>query len=233
MIDYQGLPTLEILEEAKNYNNWIIENFTQFLVSPILEIGAGTGNISKYFDNKKDLYLTDNDKGLVSYLQKKYKNSSNITVRELDILDNQPERFTRYFKTIIGINVLEHIKDDEKALKNIYNLLVKDGRLLLLVPAKKFAYKKLDKELGHYRRYEKKELIKKSLDAGFQIENIYYFNAVGLIAWLVRDLIEKSGQFKPYQVRIFDKIVPFLRYIEKLHHPPLGVSLILVATKKE
>jgi hypothetical protein len=48
-------------------------------------------------------------------------------------------------------------------------MLKKKGKLNLLVPAKKFAYTKLDKELGHHRRYEKQEIISKLTKSGYHI----------------------------------------------------------------
>ena len=55
MIKYQGISTLEVLKEAKNYNTWIAEEITKHIISPTIEIGAGTGNLTKYFLFSKKL----------------------------------------------------------------------------------------------------------------------------------------------------------------------------------
>src|SRR6266480_8550 len=147
-MSYQGLPTLEILTEAKNYNRWIAENF-------------------------------------------------------LDITQPPPEHLVGSFQTIIGINVLEHVEDDERALFHVGTVLKPSGRLLVLVPAKKWAYTELDRQLGHFRRYELKELGEKLVKAAFQIEKLYFFNSVGLLSWIIRDKIQRSGGLRPYQISSF------------------------------
>ncbi len=72
MIKYQGVTTLEALEDAKNYNKWIASQLLQYISSPTLEIGAGIGNLSKHFLQHKPLYLTDIDNGLVKQLKKRF-----------------------------------------------------------------------------------------------------------------------------------------------------------------
>lgn len=232
MIKYQGISTLEVLKEAKNYNKWIADNILAQLSSPSLEIGAGTGNLTKYFLKKRPLYVTDCDPELVKNLGSKFQGMENISVGVFDVAKKPPREFNSFFSTVLGINVLEHIKEDEKALKNIHKVLKKNGKLVLLVPAKKKAYTKLDKELGHFRRYEKKELTDKLISNGYKLEKIYYFNIVGLISWYVRDKVKRNNiNLKPYQIKIFDSMVPFLKVIESKITIPLGISLIVIARK--
>lgn len=232
MPQYQGVETLEILEGAENYNQWIVSNFLHIIESPILEIGAGTGNISKYLLSFSPLFLTDIDNKLVKYLSTQF-NTHKITNQQLDICDIKKFNHRNYFKTVLGINVLEHIKDDILALQNIYKLLREDGRVLLLVPAKKQAFTRLDKELGHYRRYEKEELRDKLQQTGFEVEKMFFFNSLGLLSWIIRDKIERTHNLKPYQIKMFDAVVPLLRLIESHIRPPTGISLIAVGKRKK
>lgn len=230
-VKYQGLSELEILEEAKNYNKWIVQQFIPHIKSPIIEIGSGTGNISKFFVNRKNTFLSDVDKGLVKNLQKKFKKSK-YSILQLNIAGKINKKYINKFQSIIAINVMEHIEDDGKALKNMYHMLQKNGKVLLLVPAKRFAFSRLDKSLGHFRRYEKKEFAKKLEKAGFVIEKIYFFNIVGLLSWTVRDKIERGHHMKPWQIKLFDRIVPLLAVIENYVKPPVGISLIAIARKQ-
>src|SRR3989344_2255624 len=155
MVKYVGLSTLEVLEEAKNYNKWISDEILKYVSTPVLEIGAGIGNLTSHFLIKKPLYVTDVDNSLVSSLRNKFNNN------------------------------------DEQALININKMLKSNGRLILLVPAKKIAYTKLDKELGHFRRYEKKEIIKKLVKNGYKADKAYFFNLLGLFSWIIRDKIKR------------------------------------------
>ncbi len=230
---YQGLTTLEILTEAKNYNRWIAENFYAFIEAPLLEFGSGIGNISELLRSYTPLCLTDTDERMLAHLTDKFSHMNDVSVDFLDITQPPPEQLVGSFQSVIGINVLEHIEDDEKALFHLGKLLKPSGRLLLLVPAKQWAYTELDKQLGHFRRYEKKELGVKLAKASFHIEKLYFFNIVGLLSWIMRDKIQRSGGLRPYQVSSFDTIVPLLKRIESIVRLPVGISLIAIAQKIE
>ncbi len=228
---YEGLTTLEVLTEAKNYNRWIADNFFPYIKAPLLEFGAGIGNISELLSSYTPLCLTDTDARMLAHLKNMFSHINDVSVNFLDITQPPPKHLVGSFQTVIGINVLEHIEDDEKALFHLGNVLKPSGRLLLLVPAKKWAYTNLDRQLGHFRRYEKKELSEKLVKASFHIEKIYFFNIIGLMSWIIRDKIQPSGGLRPYQVSLFDTIVPILKRVEAKVRMPLGISLIAIAQK--
>ncbi len=231
MAKYKSKKTLEILEGADNYNSWIASRIKKFIKSPTLEIGAGTGNISEYFTDLKELVLSDNDKLLIKYLSNKFQKQKNVNAEFFDIT-KKSERMAKNYSAIYAINVLEHIKDDQSALVNIHALLKSSGNIVILVPAKKFAYTKLDKNLGHYRRYEKKELREKLERAGFTITYLEYFNFLGLLSWIIRTKVTRThSELKSSHVRLFDLIVPLLRRIEPQRGLPIGISLIAVGKK--
>jgi len=230
-LHYQGLTTLEILTEAKNYNRWIAENFYSSIQAPLLEFGAGIGNISELLSSYTPLCLTDTDESMLAHLKDKFCHINDVSVNFLDITQPPPEHLVGSFQTVIGINVLEHVEDDEKALFHLGSVLKPSGRLLLLVPAKRWAYTELDRQLGHFRRYEKKELGEKLGRANFHIEKLYFFNVIGLMSWVIRDKIQRSGGLRPYQVSSFDSIVPILKRVESKVRMPLGISLIAIAQK--
>lgn len=231
MIKYKGIKTLEVLEGANNYNKWIADEMLRHVRGSILEIGAGTGNISTHFLGKRNLYLSESDLGLVKYLKNRFKNEKRVKVLNLDILKVN-KSLKEKFGNIISVNVLEHIKDDNKAIKNINFLLKNRGRLLLLLPAKKLAYTNLDRQLGHFRRYEKKELKEKLEQNGFFVEKLFYFNTVGLVSWIIRDKFYRNSEsLSSWQILIFDILVPLLRVAESFIKPPIGISIIVVAKK--
>ena len=232
MIKYKGIGTLEVLTEAKNYNKWIVDVMIPHISSPALEIGAGIGNLTEHFLQTKTLYVTDKDMGLIRYLKKRFTKKKNIFINLLDITKPIPKEFKAFFPSVYAINVLEHIDDDKKALLNIYKMLKKNGKLVLLVPAKKFAYTKLDSELGHFRRYEKMELARKLRECGYQVDTMNFFNIVGLLSWYIRDKVKRGNiNLKPYHITLFDSFVPLFRMIESFIKIPVGISLIVVAKK--
>lgn len=232
MAKYSGVATLESLEGARRYNRWIISHFLPYIKGSTIEIGAGIGNISQHLTHVSPLYVSDIDPILVKALKKKFAHLKRVRPVTLDITREIPKKMLGQFQNVLAINVLEHVKNDVLALRTMRALLPDNGRIMLLVPAKQFAYTKLDKSLGHFRRYEKEELIKKLQKAGFTVEKIYFFNPVGLMGWVARDKIDRNHmQLKSYQVKSFELLVPFLRKIDFLFQPFIGISLIVIAKK--
>ncbi|WBA13965.1 class I SAM-dependent methyltransferase [Salinivibrio proteolyticus] len=86
-------------------------------------------------------------------------------------------------------DVLEHIKYDKEFLFLLQDLLKKNGRLYITVPAWKSLWSHEDIIAGHYRRYSLRsieELIKK---VGFEIEySSYFFRPLPLPIFLLRTL---------------------------------------------
>ncbi len=228
---YEGLATLEVLTEAKNYNRWIAESFFPYIQAPLLEFGSGIGNISELISSCTPLCLTDTDARMLAHLKNKFSHINDVSVNYLDITQPPPKHLVESFQTVIGVNVLEHVEDDEMTLCHLGNVLKPSGRLLLLVPAKRWAYTNLDKQLGHFRRYEKKELREKLVKASFHVEKLYFFNIVGLMGWIMRDKIHPSGGLMPYQISLFDSMVPVLKRVESKVSLPLGISLMAIAQK--
>jgi SAM-dependent methyltransferase len=233
MIKYAGLRTLENLENAKQYNRWIIDQFRDICVSPLLEVGSGTGNIATYLKTTEQLFLSDNDTGLVKNLKKKFIAHKHISVFRFDITKQPDKRYKNSCATVIAINVLEHIEDDIKALQNLRMCLKKQGRIGILVPAKRFAYTDLDKKLGHFRRYEENELREKLEKGGFIVEKVYPFNIVGLLGWFVFHKVPRSShELSAKHIKLFEFFVPVLRIVESVMPIPAGISYIAIARKK-
>jgi SAM-dependent methyltransferase len=160
----------------------------------------------------------------------KYKK---FVIEELDISGTETERYRSYrIDSIICFNVLEHIEQDEKALKNIFNLLKPGGRLLLFVPSHPWLYGSLDRHLGHHRRYGKKELRNKLETAGFKLVSLEYFNRIGILGWFLSSKILRRKRLSSIQLRIFNFLVPVFKS-EQLLPLPFGASLLAVAEKLE
>jgi hypothetical protein len=103
---------------------------------------------------------------------------------ELDI-HTQPQTVpAENFDCIGAFEVLEHIEDDITALGQWAQWLRRDGRLLISVPAHKHKWDASDIWAGHYRRYEKEDLIKKLQTAGLEVEHFecYGFPLANMIS---------------------------------------------------
>jgi len=124
---------------------------------------CGVGEILEFLDSLKmrgeGIDLSEN----ACFIAMK-RVSNNIKVRNIDFM-----KINEKYELIIMFDILEHVKDDDSFVKKSYNFLKENGYYLINVPAKKNLYGKKDKYFGHYRRYDKEEIIKLLKNNGFKI----------------------------------------------------------------
>jgi SAM-dependent methyltransferase len=90
--------------------------------------------------------------------------------------------------TLIGMfDVLEHILDEQSALRSIYDLLLPDGLFMVMVPAYMSLWSYFDVASDHCRRYSVSYLRGKLSEAGFEIEYLtQFFSILYSLMWLSR-----------------------------------------------
>jgi SAM-dependent methyltransferase len=225
--------TLSILEEATSYHRWIFEKVKPYLKGNILEVGCGTGNLTGWLLGWGKVVVSDMNEDYLRLVEEKYQDHSNLKgVFIWDIQQEPTKELLASFDTIVCSNVLEHIGDDVSVLKHFHHLLSGEGRLILLVPALKCLYNQLDKDLGHFRRYSKKELVSKIEQSGFRVLHLTYFNPFGILGWFFNGSILRRNLLPQNQVKIFNRMVPLFLSLEKIIPNWVGQSLIVVGEKR-
>jgi glycosyltransferase involved in cell wall biosynthesis len=227
--DDAGYTTLSRVEGLKRYNGFMWDLLRPFIGRRVLEVGSGTGLLTRYLVSREEVMATDVDPEYVEMLQRTYADHPNVQVRELDLAqlanDGIPKR---HFDTVVCSNVLEHIEDDAAALNAMRDVLMPDGRVVLIVPAVKQLYGEIDRAIHHYRRYSREELIARLEGAGLTVEHVSYFNMLGVPGWYLNAVLLRRRTVPGIQARINDFLVPWLRF-ERLFGPPVGMSLLAVA----
>lgn len=230
-----GEESLKRLSSVGKYNKWLIETVQPYLGSRILEVGCGIGNMTKYLLDKELLVAVDISATYLKILDSNFSAYPNFRSLKAEIshLDsNIIDQLKRYqIDTIVSFNLLEHIKDDIQALKNMYQILENNGRIVLLVPALKWLYGTLDKNAEHYRRYIRKELETKLKLCGFFIDEWFYLNFFGIFGWFLNGKILRSSLLPKSQLRLFNHFVPLFRKVERIIGPPIGQSLVFICHK--
>lgn len=236
--DEEGLETLRVISDATNFNNWTFEAIRPWCTGTILEIGSGIGNISdRFISRKADITLTDIRNNYLAHLKEKYPHLADENkIRHLDLVhpdfDNTYSDLFSQFDSVFALNVVEHIEDDHKAVSNAFKFLKPGGRLILLMPAYQSLYNNFDRELYHFRRYNRSEMIQLLLHSGCSNISSFYFNAAGIPGWIF------SGNFLRYktipqsQMNLFDKLVPVFRLVDRLLMKKTGLSVIGIGEKK-
>lgn len=144
--------------------------------------------------------------------------------------------------TVTMLDVLEHVENDTEQVRRIRSILTPDGEFVLVVPAYPFLYGKRDIAMGHYRRYTKSSLEKLLTENGFSIVSTRYWNALGVLPYVVSEKIFQ----RPLRVRLREgdhrggigellrKGIDFwMREFENRFTMGFGLSLICVAKKSE
>ena len=215
----------------KRYNRWIWESMQAYVGQRVLEVGAGSGAMTRFLYGRELIVATDKETPYVDRLQNAFRRRPGIIVERLDLESDDSLDVARYsFDTVTLINVLEHTADDDAALKRANQLLSPGGRVIVFVPASKELFGALDEGMGHLRRYDRDELAKKIAAAGFEVEHIAYQNRVSKLAWRLNSRVLSRRALPAGQSRLFDYLVPMLRAFEG-KNPSSGLSLIAIGRK--
>jgi SAM-dependent methyltransferase len=224
---------LEAMSFAHRYHQWIYTEFESYLGERVAEVGAGAGSFSTVLLQSpiiKHFQAYEPSGNMFPLLQEKLSNRSNALAIN-DFFGKPSSCQEEPFDALVYVNVLEHIEDDQKELQNAFQALKPGGHILLLVPALPWLYSELDRRLGHFRRYYKKELVAKVGNTGFSIIKAKYFDGLGIIPWYVFFTLLKKN-ITGGNVSLYDKIaVPLLSTFERIVPPPIGKNVLLIGQK--
>jgi glycosyltransferase involved in cell wall biosynthesis len=226
-----GLATLRRVDSLKHYNGYVWSRMRRFVRGRVLEIGSGTGGISRHLLGAAGrLVLTDTRADYRALLGRLFANYDQVRVAPMTLGEPAPEVESESFDTVVCSNVLEHVEDDVAALAQMHRLLAPDGRLVLVVPMLRALYGAIDRAIDHHRRYERAEVEEKLAKAGFAVEHVSAFNALGIPGWWLNSVVLRRRAVPGIQARINDWLVPLLRLEEKLGLR-VGMSMLAVGRK--
>jgi len=101
---------------------------------------------------------------------------------EADLAFGLPDSLPAY-ECVLALDVIEHIDDDHKAVRELGRLLNSGGRVIISVPALPDLYSEFDAVQGHRRRYTAQTLRTCLEGAGLIVEDILWWGQ-----WMVRPL---------------------------------------------
>lgn len=247
-IDYNS-QGIEVLYKEEEKHFWFISRkefiYQQMksIVNPssrLIEIGAGTGNVSRYLKLKGYTSIAVGEMHL-----KGLQYAKSYGIDECYQFDLLSAPFDSEFDAICLFDVLEHIDEDVKALENIHKMLTEHGHIILTVPAHKWLWSRDDIIAGHKRRYTKRELEKKLNNIGFEVRvSRYFFISILPLLFLRRFVhkddgthISKEEYLADISINpILNKILLYLTRVENKFNKYLpnffGGSLFVLAAKK-
>jgi glycosyltransferase involved in cell wall biosynthesis len=214
------------------YNRWVWDRIQPYVGERVLEIGGGSGAMTRFFYGRELVVATDRETAYVDRLKNAFRRRPGILVERADLESDDVLSLAHHrFDTVTAINVLEHTTDDVAALRRAHQLLPSGGRVIVFVPAGKSLYGSIDEGIGHQRRYEKPELVEKLQQAGFEVEHVSFQNRIARLAWWLNAKVLGRKALPSGQSRVFDRLVPLFRAFEG-DDPSSGLSLIAVGRKQ-
>lgn len=234
--DRSGSQTLSSISKATAFNRWMYSQIKPYTYGKTLEIGSGIGNISAFFlRENRDIHLSDINEDYLTALRENYGAEAK-SIQYIDIADANFDKLYQHllstFDSVFCLNVIEHVENDRVAINNLTKLLKPSGSLIILVPAFNFLYNGLDRSLGHYKRYRANET-KQLFPTNVRIHSQFYFNAMGIAAWILGGAILKFDVVPEGNMSLYNRFVPLWKTIDKLVSRWIGLSLIIVGEKRE
>ena len=232
-----------LFDSNSNYRMYQYDLIRDYVGKNILEVGTGDREFTHLLVTENHeverIYSTEPSDVFFKDPSSKFQFPTYVQFENKDLFNLKDENLGQ-FDTIVFIHVLEHIEQDKMALDVSYDLLEKDGHILIEVPALPFLFSKHDESLGHYRRYTKK-MLRSIVDTNkFEILKLWYQDPIGVLGsfyyFKVRKIKLKSDageNLVSTQGNIYDKyVIPFEKKLEKLITFPFGLSLTAILKKK-
>lgn len=225
--DFEAPELIEVMEEAVNYNRFLVEQLASWAtrLGPVLDFGAGNGRFANALGERGvEVHAIEPDAQLRQVVRSR-------GVAAYESLDSVGDR---RFDGIYSINVLEHVEDDQGLLGDFRDRLVERGRLFIYVPAFELLFSANDERVGHVRRYRLQPLVEKIRKAGFVVDRARYVDSIGFLAGLgYRFFGNADGGLDVGAVRLYDRAVfPLSRVLDRAFGSLLGKNLLVHATRQ-
>jgi len=218
---------------------WILKRYFPEMKT-FFEIGCGTGfvisGVASAFPDVS-LSASEIDSAGLPFVRQKVERA------EIFQMDARHIPFRDQFDVIGAFDVIEHIKEDEEVLNQIYSACKPGGGVIITVPQHPFLWSEVDVFSRHKRRYTKNELVGKIQRAGFEIVDTTSFVSFLLPLMFMSRLKPQSKKedFDPMRElslprflnRMFCWIMDFERILIRAGlRFPAGGSLLCVGKKK-
>lgn len=198
---------------------WIIKNLNPKNGQRILDLGCGDG-FYLYLLSNLDLNLTlvgvDSDKNALNSAKKRL-DQKKVKLVQADLMKKLPFS-DDFFDGIVMSEVMEHLPDDIKCMKEVRRVLKKNGRLVLSIPHINypFFWDPINWTLDHLFNTH----IKSCFWAGIWNQHLRLYTQDNL-----QNLLKKGGFKKATIAKLTHYCLPFNHYI-------INIVAIILAGKK-
>jgi len=216
------------MTEAKNYNAFLVElvlkNRAKSGSMEAVDFGAGIGTFARMLHERGvNVLCVEPDSGQCAAIRAQ----GLLATTDLGSL---PDDSVEY---LYSLNVLEHIEDDDGALRLIARKIAPGGRVLIDVTAFDLRFTSINRNVGPHSRYRRPQLIELVRRAGLRVIAARYADSLGFLATLVYKAIgSDSGDIDRRSILIFDRFIfPLSRLCDVALGRVLGKNVYLIASK--
>lgn len=229
-------------------NHWWFKSRRKYLVdllkeipieSKILDIGCSSGVFLMDLEN---LGFNPNNLFGIDISEKAILNSKKNGLLNTFVMDAQNITLNETFDVIVASDCLEHLENETKALKNWKNLLKKEGKMYVFVPAFMSLWSYHDEINMHYKRYTKQELKTGIEKENLEILKASYWNFFLFVpVYIFRKISSllnnnKSGESdirigNPIINKLLLQLIIFENKLLKQINFPFGVSTFCIAKR--
>lgn len=221
---------LEIFSKATHWKSYFGGILRPFIGGRVLEVGAGIGTNIPFLHNDRVTCWTslEPDPELVRRIADRIAAGSlppgcRAIAGTIETLAPAAQ-----FDTILYIDVLEHIADDARELADARRHLAPAGHLIVLAPAHPFLFSRFDEAIGHYRRYERIDLMRLE-PPGCRLVSCRMLDSAGFFASLANRVLLAAAIPSQRQVAVWDKVlVPLSRRLDIVLGYRFGKTVVAV-----
>src|SRR5262249_30608873 len=185
---------------------WLLKSYPLQKDSILADCGAGTGLFAHEMSDTCRVIAIDSEEAALR-LAEQNVGKENVRRGSCDALPLDDSSVD----CVTALDVLEHVEDDRKAVREFERVLTPGGVAVVTVPAMESLWSDWDEALHHYRRYRHEGLLKLFDTTSFKIMHWNYINVLAIPAVFAarksRALSRGSGKTNS-PARLEDKILP-------------------------
>ncbi len=229
---------LNLMRSLSAYYRWTFSLLAPYVGRRAIEVGCGIGNFTELLLGRCEYVLAvDMSRQNLDVLRQRFERSCKIELAALNLETagiNDLQR--KGIDTIVCLDILEHLEDDCRLLRLLAGIVEGDAKLLVKVPACPWLFGSVDIASHHHRRYTPQMLCERALQSGWTPILTQYMNVFGVFPYWLKSVVLRrkvnfSKTFSDRQLKLLQAALPALQRLDRLLGPPIGQSVILVATK--